>query len=136
MKQSHKTILLWIAVFLIAISVYNLINPQLENVQTIKYFEFHNAVKEKKVKTVTIRGKLIEGEFTDGKKFKTKAMEPDSDFRNFLVDNNVLVSFEEELGTPWWQQFLISWLPMIFLLIKKLIEKKEMRSLSLFQITT
>ncbi len=117
MKQSHKTILLWIAVFLIAISVYNLINPQLENVQTIKYFEFHNAVKEKKVKTVTIRGKLIEGEFTDGKKFKTKAMEPDSDFRNFLVDNNVLVSFEEELGTPWWQQFLISWLPMIFLFL-------------------
>ena len=107
MKQSHKTILLWIAVFLIAISVYNLINPQLENVASSKYYEFHKAVKEGKIKNVTIRGTLIEGEFTDGKKFKTKAIEPDSEFKNFLVDNNVLVSFEEELGTPWWQQFLI-----------------------------
>jgi cell division protease FtsH len=117
MKQTHKTLALWLILILLAVSVYNLINPTHRKTGEIKYYEFHNAVLQNKIKQVKIKGKKIFGTYTDGKEFHTMGTEPDSSFRNFLIEHNVKLEFEDENETEWWQQFLLSWLPMIFFVL-------------------
>ncbi|MFH1728726.1 MAG: ATP-dependent zinc metalloprotease FtsH [Pseudomonadota bacterium] len=116
MKNSHKTIALWIFLFLLVVVVYNFMNLQKQAFITIKYSDFYNDIVDKKVNFVKIRGKELIGEYKDGTKFKSLGPEVDSAFTQFLLSNDVPYEFEQEIDSPWWQQLLYSWLPMLFLL--------------------
>jgi cell division protease FtsH len=116
MKNSHKTVALWVFLFLLVVVVYNLMNVQKQSIASLKYTDFYSDVTQGKVKAVTIRGRDIIGETATGAKFKTTGPEVDAEFSRFLMDNKVSFEFEKEGETEWWQQLLYSWLPMIFLL--------------------
>jgi cell division protease FtsH len=127
MKQSHKTILLWISVILLFVILHEGMNKRIEAVDKISFGEFVTLVKEKKVKpdSVTFEGQhKITGEFLGdkaGKKFQTLGLTQSEFYQKFLQENGITPTVKEEEQTPLWQSILISWLPMLLLLIPFLL---------------
>ena len=126
MKQSHKTVALWIVMILIFAVLFKLFDPGNRHRRDVNFSEFSKAVENNQVKDVTIKGDTIIGTFKepmppDGKKHfetvidtgKTGAL----DWNNYLSKHGVQFSYERTEKTPFWQQILISWFPMLLLFV-------------------
>ena len=126
MKQSHKTVALWIVMILIFAVLFKLFDPGNRHRRDVNFSEFSKAVENNQVKDVVIKGDTIIGTFKepmppDGKKHfetvidtgKTGAL----DWNNYLSKHGVQFSYERTEKTPFWQQILISWFPMLLLFI-------------------
>ncbi len=103
--------------------LFKLIDHNARNRRELKYSDFVKAVKENKVSEVTIKGdNTIVGTFRDpqppdGKKlFETLGMTEGDRLYEMFEKNNVVYSYERADKTPFWQQLIISWLPMLLLL--------------------
>ncbi len=118
MKQSHKTILLWVLLIAMFVSFYQIFSAAPQEGKVISFSEFWQKVSRDEVRHVTIRGDEITGEFVSGDKptFRTRALLTD----DLIADMNkhgVGVTVEKEEDNPFWQSALLSWLPMIFLFV-------------------
>ncbi len=123
MKQSHKTVALWIVLILMFASLFKVFDPGSRHSQEIKFSEFVTLVKEHKVADVTFKGNnLIVGSYkapaAEGKKFfETSGPGEGAANRVFqiLEENGITPNYEPAEKTPFWQQILISWFPMLLL---------------------
>jgi len=74
MKSNWRGILIYLALILIAVSLLApLFAPQTKLIE-LSFSEFLNQVESGRVKAVTIAGDVVTGQFTDGKTFKTRAV--------------------------------------------------------------
>ena len=129
MKQTYKTVLLWIFLIVIFVAIYQTLKSSGAG-QEIEFSDFyHRALPPKggdgssdlrvgkvtSVKKVVQRGREIEGEFTDGTRFRTygklDAYERD------LMDRGIVVVNEPEDQNGFWLSIIGTWLPMIFLFL-------------------
>src|SRR5579862_3958021 len=116
MKQSHKTVALWIVMILIFAVLFKLFDPGSRQRREINFTEFNKAVEAHKVKEVTIRGDTLVGTFTDAQPDGRKGFEVviDSgrsgalDWNTYFKQNFVHNNYEPTEKTPFWQQILIS----------------------------
>ncbi|MBI2606617.1 MAG: ATP-dependent metallopeptidase FtsH/Yme1/Tma family protein [Deltaproteobacteria bacterium] len=121
MKQSQKTVALWIVMILIFAVLFKLFDPGNRNRNDIKFSEFIKAVKEHKVSEVTFKSdNTIVGQFKDplpnGKKqFETIGDTESAKVFEILDQNGITPNYERVEKTPFWQQVLISWFPMLLL---------------------
>jgi len=113
-KGSSRTIALWLLLFSVGLFIYFL-NARPKDVHEIKYYEFHQAVSAGEVKAVKIEGKKISGEKKNGEKFVSYGIDPDSAFKDYLLQNHIMTEFAPEETNSWWQQILYSVLPMVFI---------------------
>ncbi|RME25998.1 MAG: cell division protein FtsH, partial [Deltaproteobacteria bacterium] len=119
MKQGYKTILLWILLIVMFISFYfHLFSGSQQQGRAVTFSEFWQAVEQDNVRSVTIKGDEITGEFMRGENrhFRTRALLTDELIRD-LKDHRVNVVVEKEEENPFWQSALLSWLPMILLFV-------------------
>ena len=118
MKQSHKTILLWVLLILMFVSIYNLFTAENKEQGKLDFYQFISDVEKnpERIKKVTIKGTRYSVEYTD-KKVRTTGQALDSKLREKLDKSNVPYAIEEPDETSFWQSVLISWLPMIFLFV-------------------
>ncbi|RJO66083.1 MAG: ATP-dependent metallopeptidase FtsH/Yme1/Tma family protein [Myxococcales bacterium] len=120
MKQSQKTLVLWVLLILMFLSITYMINDPRTDLKKIAYNELANMITKDEganspsIKSLTVKGTQIEGELRDGTKFQTEGPLSEK-YLDQLVQAGTTVSFEKEEETAFWQQFIISWLPMIFL---------------------
>ncbi len=118
-KQSHKTIALWIVIILLSISILHFFNakPTLRN--KISFSEFMEAVKQGQVESVVIQENEYQGKFKDGFKegahFETLGPVNSDQAFDFLTKSDAQLKYEKPKETPIWQQMLISWMPMLLL---------------------
>ncbi|MBI3635886.1 MAG: ATP-dependent metallopeptidase FtsH/Yme1/Tma family protein [Candidatus Rokubacteria bacterium] len=126
MKQSHKTVALWIVMILIFAVLFKLFDPGSRQRREVNFSEFNKAVEAHKVKEVTIKGDTLVGTFLepqppDGKKYFEVVIDSGRsgalDWNTYFKNNNVAFSYERTEKTPFWQQILISWFPMILLFV-------------------
>ena len=122
-KQSHKTILLWVVFILILILIYNIMVTPSSNAEKIKFSEFVEAVRGNKVESVEAKGMEIHGKLNkEGQKdlgkedFETYGL-LDADMRDLLDEHGVVYDFQPEESGGWWQGIIIYWLPMLFLFL-------------------
>lgn len=118
-KQSHKTIALWIVIILLSISILHFFNakPTLRN--KVSFSEFISAVEQKQVESIVIREDEYQGKFKDsykdGSYFETLGpVNSDKAFEIF-AKSDAQIRYEKPKETPMWQQILISWMPMLLL---------------------
>jgi len=118
LKQSHKTILLWILLIVMFVSFYQIFSSSPQEGKIISYSEFWEEVDKDNVRNITIKGNDIFGEFVEGTKraFQTRALLTD-DLILDLKKHKVVVNIDKEEDNPFWQSALLSWLPMIFLFV-------------------
>ena len=105
---------------LMFLSIIYMINDPQSNLKEITFNDFIQKLEMQDTETgafitqVLVKGTQIEGTLNDGAKFKTEG--PISEkYLDQLIEGGTSVTFEKEEETAFWQQFIISWLPMIFL---------------------
>ncbi len=118
MKQSHKTILLWVLLIAMFISFYQIFSTTPQEGSEVQFSQFWEEVVKDNVRNVTIKGSEISGEFVEGskRKFMTRALLTDQLILD-LKNHKVGVKVDKEDDNPFWQSALLSWLPMIFLFV-------------------
>jgi cell division protease FtsH len=140
LRQSHKTILLWVLLILMFLSVYNLFQGQKGDDQKVQFSDFiarvHNdptKIKKIVIKTAGNQGAPAEysGEWVDPsgstKKFVTTGI-VDSETIKTLQDKRIAFEVQRENENPFWQSFVISWLPMIFLFLIFFLFMRQLQS--------
>jgi cell division protease FtsH len=122
-KQSHKTLLLWVLLIVMFLAIWNVLQPS-ERKQQVSFSEFAAWVHQGQV--TDVRVKDHEYTFThvvDGKSQQMETLGPVAD--EALVqdlENNPLgkdgkfkIYFEKEDSTPFWSSTLVTLLPMLFI---------------------
>ena len=120
MRQSHKTIALWVLLILMFWAIYQIVVQPPGPKDTPKFSRFlkdvgDGNVKEVKV-TLTGRGQagVFEGKLVDDQPFKTTGVFSD-DVMTLLQDHKVTFEVVPKEEGGFWQSILITWLPLIFM---------------------
>lgn len=110
-----KSFALWLLIALMIVLAFNFVNNNEKPRKNISYSEFIDNVTQNKVKTVVIKQNKITGEFTEGtEQFETYSPE-DNSLVGLLREHKVDIFAKPPDSTPWYMQFLISWLPILLL---------------------
>ena len=125
MRQSHKTILLWLLLILMFVSIYKLFSaPDKAAEQKIAFGSFIQEVQNNpsNIKSVVIKGDHWSGEFANGHRFRTVgplAPETLAKLDGAGKDGKSAVPYEieEREENSLWTLVLGSWLPMLALVL-------------------
>ena len=119
-------ILTWIIITLVVVTLFSHFGGNGEKAgQTIEYSTFIDQVKSDQVSSVTIEGSSINGTLNNGTNFKT--YNPgDSGLIGDLLNHKVRIVAQEPEKPNFWIQLLISWFPMIFLVLLWLFLMRSM----------
>lgn len=116
MNDVVKTILLWLVIGIILISVFNNFGQQRENVQQINYSSLIAEVKQGNVKSITITDQNIAGYLQNGKQFASYLpMRQDAALLQDLIDKKVEVKGKPP-EQPGLLMHLINFLPWFVLI--------------------
>ncbi len=115
MKQSQRTLLLWMMIVLVILAVLHLLGNQRPLADHISFSQFLQAVKDGRVASVEIENEEYRGEYREGGEFLTIGPEQSEKTLDILSTSGVELNYTRPQETPLWQHFLISWLPMILL---------------------
>ncbi|MFW6051573.1 MAG: ATP-dependent zinc metalloprotease FtsH [Myxococcota bacterium] len=125
MKQSHKTLLLWVLLILMFVAIYNLV-AQDDQPRSVPFSEFVTDVRDGKVDRVDVRPLEHSGEYTywikgtnsqDARHKKISIGIVGEEFNKELIERDIKVKYLPEDQNGLWTNVLITWLPMIFLLV-------------------
>ncbi len=127
MKQSHKTLLLWVLLIMMFLAIWQFLSPAQSPATQVAFSDFMAQVhadkeKEPYVESVSIKDHELTYWVKDPKsqsKSKKVTIGPDrtEDLAKDLVANKVAVTFEKEDSSPFWSGAVVTILPMVFLLV-------------------
>ncbi len=127
MKQSHKTLLLWVLLIMMFLAIWQFLSPAQSPASQVAYSEFMAQVhadkeKEPYVESVSIKDHELTYWVKDPKsqsKSKKVTIGPDrtEELAKDLVASKVAVTFEKEDSSPFWSGAVVTILPMVFLLV-------------------
>ncbi|PIR17879.1 MAG: cell division protein FtsH [Deltaproteobacteria bacterium CG11_big_fil_rev_8_21_14_0_20_49_13] len=119
MKQSQKTLAMWLIIILVSISILHFMSQKPQGITEVGFSEFMEAIKSNQIAEVSIQGEEYTGRFKAGYKngeyFVTIGPINSEKALEMLGTTDAKVEYKRPKETPFWQQFLISWLPMLLL---------------------
>ncbi|MFO0591345.1 MAG: ATP-dependent zinc metalloprotease FtsH [Polyangiaceae bacterium] len=124
MKQSHKTLLLWVLLITMFLAIWQFLQPDRTPATQVPYSDFTALVSANKqtspyVESVQIKDREYTFWVKDPKSnAKTKKITygPVEADEKFLRDHDVAITFEKEDSSSFWPSAAVTILPMIFLL--------------------
>jgi len=124
--KSYRSILFWIALGVILIVLWSL----LQTAGTVKreppFSEFLIEVENDQVEEVTIAGDQINGKYIDGTTFKTTAPANYDDLVNILREHKVSITVKSARN-PWFS-YLFTWFPIIILILFWVFFMRQMQA--------
>ncbi|HEX9295797.1 MAG TPA: ATP-dependent zinc metalloprotease FtsH [Polyangiaceae bacterium] len=126
MKQSHKTLLLWVLLILMFLAIWQFLQSDGTKPAPVAFSDFmaqvHAKPDEPHVEKVVINNHEYSFEVYDpGAKTRKKSVtigpEANDGLTKELVEHGVKVTFEKEEPSPFWSSALMTVLPMVFLLV-------------------
>jgi cell division protease FtsH len=124
--RSYRSILFWIALGVILIVLWSL----LQNAGTAKkeppFSDFMSEVENNQVGEVTIAGDLISGKYTDGTTFKTTAPDNYDDLVKILREHKVSITVKPSRN-PWFS-YLFTWFPILLLILFWIFFMRQMQA--------
>ncbi len=129
MKQSHKTLLLWVLLILMFVAIWNLVARD-EQPKSVPFSEFVTDVREGNVQKVKIQPQEHSGQYEYWLASNAAATDERAEPRTkkvtvgvlgeatnqMLLDHNVQVEYLPEDQHGLWTSILVTWLPMLLLL--------------------
>jgi cell division protease FtsH len=115
LNSFSKNLLLWAAISMVMVVLFNLFNQPQAPKFKLTYTEFLAKVKSGEVVSVKIQGPKIAGQLISDQMFSTYAPD-DPQLVETLVDNNVQVEAQPQEEAPWYMTILVSWFPMLLLI--------------------
>jgi cell division protease FtsH len=121
MKGIGRTAALWLSVFLIFAVLIKAVDQNQKGRKELKISQFTEMVEQGKVAEVSFKQEgLITGilkEPLDGRTtFETIGDNETRKYSDLLDKNHIVYNYERAEKTPFWQQILVSWFPMLLLL--------------------
>ncbi len=118
MRNSYKTIGLWVILIILFVAFYQIFSGQKEVVKNITYSTFQKQIADKKITAVTIKGNVYSGTLADtSERFVTTGPAPDTVLLRELRDANVDVAIEKPEENSLWVNIFVQWLPIVFLFL-------------------
>lgn len=122
MKSFGRTAALWLSVFLIFAILIKAVDQNQRGRKALKFSQFIELVQQGKVAEVTFKSEdVITGtlkEPVDGRTtFETVGDTKNPIYTEILKNNKIIPDYEQAEKTPFWQQLLVSWFPMILLFL-------------------
>jgi cell division protease FtsH len=122
-KQSHKTLLLWVLLIVMFLAIWKMLEPG-ERRQQVSFSEFVTWVHQGQVPEVRVKDR--EYSFThvvDGKNQTVETLGPVADealmqdlqSNPLAKDGKFKIYFEKDDTTPFWSSTLVTLLPMLFI---------------------
>ncbi|MDD2218773.1 MAG: ATP-dependent zinc metalloprotease FtsH, partial [Desulfoplanes sp.] len=115
MNSFSKNLVLWAAISLVMVVLFNLFNQPQAPKFKLTYTEFLTKVKNGEVMSVKIQGPKIAGRLISDQMFSTYTPD-DPQLVDTLVKNNVQVEAQPQEEAPWYMTILVSWFPMLLLI--------------------
>ncbi len=119
MKKSYKSLLIWIAMILIFVSVYESIQRAPDNTidftEMVQKAHLESDTLASEIAGLTVKGLDIHGKLTDETEFVSRG-----DLKEFIKDfvrKGVVVRYEKEDEDTIWFSILGTWLPMVILFV-------------------
>ena len=110
-----KNILLWAVIATVLMSVFNSFGPRTTAQKGTEYSQFVSDVRNGRVSSVDIEGRVVKGVTTSGQPFTT--YDPgDRGMIGDLIDNGVSINAEPPEQQGVMMQIFISWFPMLLLI--------------------
>lgn len=110
------------------IFLFHLFNQTKTNQKEISYSQFRQELDQGAIKSVFLQGSRIRGTYVDGGvAFRTLAP-TDSELIPTLMKHKVDIQVLPEDDNPWYLTALISWLPMIFLIVIFVFFMRQMQA--------
>ncbi|MFQ5527766.1 MAG: ATP-dependent zinc metalloprotease FtsH [Thermoanaerobaculia bacterium] len=132
MNPAVRTLILWIAIFVVVIVLWNTFQAGRTNHHELSFTEFMEQVRDNRIAEVTIRGKEVTGKFKPGGQY-TEADQfvvttPEyPDLVKDLSEAGVVISAEEPRDNPL-VQFLLGWAPFLLLIGLWIFFMRQMQS--------
>ena len=120
MRQSHKTLALWVLLILMFWAIYQIISQEQSPKEQPEFSKFLKHVEDGNVKevdvTLSAQGSAgtFEGKLQDDRSFKTTGVWSEK-LQADLQKHGVTFKVVPKSEGGFWQSVLITWLPMIFL---------------------
>ncbi|OGQ22569.1 MAG: cell division protein FtsH [Deltaproteobacteria bacterium RIFCSPLOWO2_02_FULL_44_10] len=118
-SNRHKTIALWLVIALMVLSLLHFMNQPMVNAEKIDFSVFLQALEQNQVESVTVQEDEYRGKFKsehkNGAFFETIGPVNSERALEKLEQSDASVQYRRKRETPFWQQLLISWLPMLLL---------------------
>ena len=127
MKQSHKTLLLWVLLIMMFLAIWQFLSPERAQTTSVPFSDFLAQVhadktKDTYVESVGIKDReysFVVKDPKSGATTKKVTVGPDNagEITKVLDENKVRVTFEKDEGSPFWSGAIVTILPMVFLLV-------------------
>ena len=117
MKNSYKTILLWLLLIVIFVTIYHLFKSSSEDSVKVKFSKLRQQIvsNPKSIRWLKFEGKKVVGKYDNGQKFKSYGLLSD-DLLEMLDKAEIDYELSEKKESIW-PSLLISWLPMLLLFL-------------------
>jgi len=118
MSNFGRNLALWVIIALLLVVLFNLFQPGASHpaAAQVAYSDFIGEVNGGRVRDVTIMGRTVSGQLTDGRSFQTYTPE-DPTLVSRLTDKGVrVIAKPEDDGTSPLVHYLLSWFPMLLLI--------------------
>lgn len=116
MGQFSRNAFFWLILIILFMSLYNFVKRNEQVPDELSYSEFLTAVEEKEIRSVTIQGDVITGQYTKSTdSFKTIAPNDDGLIEN-LRGHEVEISVKQPDEQPLYMLLLVNALPVIILI--------------------
>lgn len=115
MNSLYKNLVFWSIIIIIMILLFNIFSKPRQTVLDKNYSEFISEVEKDQVLEVEAQGRNLIWRDKDGKRYKTYAPE-DPEMIKILREKKIVIKAKKEDESPFWQNILISWFPMILLI--------------------
>ena len=132
MKQTYKTVLLWIFLIVIFVGIYQVLKSPGGGSQ-IDFSDFYHqalpsedASPTKRVVEIKVRGDEVEGKYDDGSKFHTRG--DIAPYESELLSRKIKVIHEADDQDGIWLSIIGTWLPMIFLFVIFIIFMRQLQA--------
>jgi len=132
MKQSHKTVALWLSLLLMFLFVLNVFRDETTKQTKVSFSVFVKDLEAGKIEQVSFKGKdTILGKYKDahnnGRNFITTGDTGPEIFK-LVRENNLIPDYLEADKTPFWQQLLVNWGPILLLLFLFLFFMRQVQA--------
>ena len=125
-KEIGKNLALWLAIALMIILAFNFFNEGQFKRNVEPFSTFVTQVEKGEVKKVVIKGQKVVGITKDGMPFETYLPQGYNEIIKKLSEKGAEIDVRPEEGSPWYVTVLVSWLPMIFLILLWLSMMRQM----------
>jgi len=132
-KQSHKALLMWVLLILMFVAIWNFFSD-VPRSQVVPFSEFIADIRSDRVAEVKIKDReyryKLKGE-TGARPEERVSIGINSEEINkelFSAQRAIKVQVEKEESSPLWASALVTWLPMVFLLVMFYLFMRQMQA--------